>query len=239
MVENGSRILDEAALPSRQGRVAFAYLALQRLRQVQRFQLADAVWGEETPDGWDASLSALLSRLRRLFRDAGLDADIETLSGAVSLRLPPETHIDLSDARSALDLAEGAARSGDAAGAWSNANVAVSILERGFLDGEELPWIVKERLRQRHDLLRGLECLAQATLTSGQFESSVDFSRRCEEIEPFQESAYAREMRAHLAMGNRAEALRTYDRLRNLLSEELGTDPSPRLQALYLEALGS
>jgi DNA-binding SARP family transcriptional activator len=75
-------------------------------------------------------------------------------------------------------------------------------------------------------------------LASGQLESSVDLSRRCEEIEPFQESAYAREMKAHLAMGNRAEALRTYERLRSLLTEELGTDPSPSVHALYLEALG-
>jgi DNA-binding SARP family transcriptional activator len=45
-------------------------------------------------------------------------------------------------------------------------------------------------------------------------------------------------MRAHLELGDRAEALRVYDRCRRLLAEELGADPSPPLEALYLELLG-
>lgn len=44
-------------------------------------------------------------------------------------------------------------------------------------------------------------------------------------------------MRAHLSGGNRAEALRVYDRLRSLLSDELGIDPSPGVERTYLEAL--
>jgi DNA-binding response OmpR family regulator len=36
----------EAALPGRQGRLLFAYLAVNRQRAVTRDELADAVWGE-------------------------------------------------------------------------------------------------------------------------------------------------------------------------------------------------
>lgn len=36
---------------------------------------------------------------------------------------------------------------------------------------------------------------------------------------------------------NRAEASRTYELLRNLLATELGADPVPNVQAVYLEAL--
>ena len=238
MVEDALVVLDESALPARQGRLAFAYLTLQRYRPVQRQELAMAIWGEETPEAWDTSLSALLSRLRRQFRGGGLAAEIETLSGVVTFELPASTWVDLDAARAAIDVAEGHLRSGDDFGAWSNAAVAVSILERGFLHGEELPWVTRERERQRQDLLRGLECLSEVTLTRGQAPLSIEYSRRCLDIEPFRESAVGREMRAHVAMGNRAEALRTFDRFRSLLSEELGTDPSPAVQAVYLEALG-
>jgi hypothetical protein len=41
----------------------------------------------------------------------------------------------------------------------------------------------------------------------------------------------------HLAAGNRAEALRTYERVRALLAEELGVNPSGDLEVAYQRAL--
>jgi len=46
-------------------------------------------------------------------------------------------------------------------------------------------------------------------------------------------------MRAHAAVGNRAEALRVYERCRSVLTEELGVPPSPQTEAVYLEILRS
>lgn len=40
-------------------------------------------------------------------------------------------------------------------------------------------------------------------------------------------------MRAHAATGNRAEVLRTFERCRHLLSEELDADPSAETDALH------
>jgi tetratricopeptide (TPR) repeat protein len=56
-------------------------------------------------------------------------------------------------------------------------------------------------------------------------------------LEPFRESAHLRLMRAHMAAGDRAEALRAYNRCRRLLAEELGVDPSSELRAAYLDLL--
>jgi len=46
-------------------------------------------------------------------------------------------------------------------------------------------------------------------------------------------------MRAHAALGNRAEALRTYHWCRELMADELGVSPSPETEAVYLEVLRS
>ncbi len=53
------------------------------------------------------------------------------------------------------------------------------------------------------------------------------------EVAPYRESAYRQLMTAHAAAGNRAEALRDYERCRALLSADLGVDPSPETQSLY------
>ena len=237
MVETESGLLDEEDMPARQGRIAFAYLVLNRRRPVPRQELAAALWGENPPEAWEASLSALLSRLRGLFRKLSMDADISALSGSVHLSFMGEHWIDLEAARNALDEAEGLMRSGHPKEAWPQAVVALSILERGFLQGEEQLWIIRERERIHGEHLRVLELLADITLALGEAESSLRFARLCCDLEPFRESAYEREMRAEMQMGNRAEALRTYERLRKLLSDELGADPSPALQAVFLLAL--
>jgi DNA-binding SARP family transcriptional activator len=116
MVETPAGLLDEEDLSARQGRIAFAYLLLHRRRPVPRLELATALWGDDPPDAWEASLSALLSRLRRLFRRYAIDADISALSGTVHVRLPGELWIDLDAARNALDEAEGLLRAGQARG---------------------------------------------------------------------------------------------------------------------------
>src|SRR6188472_3085001 len=54
----------EAELPSRQGRLVFAYLTLHRRRIVGRDELADALWPGRVPDSAGATLTSLLSRLR-------------------------------------------------------------------------------------------------------------------------------------------------------------------------------
>ena len=44
-------------------------------------------------------------------------------------------------------------------------------------------------------------------------------------------------MEAHVAAGNRAEALRVYEQCRRLLAEELGAYPSPETESIYRELL--
>ncbi len=111
-LETDSGLLEEARLPARQGLIAFAYLVLQRRRPVPRPELAEAIWGEEVPNAWDTSLSALLSRLRRLFRGVALSGELETLTGSVSLVLTDDAWVDIDAARNAIDEAEGGIRAG-------------------------------------------------------------------------------------------------------------------------------
>ena len=52
-------------------------------------------------------------------------------------------------------------------------------------------------------------------------------------LAPFRETGYRRLMEAHVAAGDRAEALRVYERCRRLLADELGTYPSPETESIY------
>jgi DNA-binding SARP family transcriptional activator len=57
--------------------------------------------------------------------------------------------------------------------------------------------------------------------------------------EPFRETGYRRLMQLLRDQGNRAEALRVYERCRRLLRDELGVSPSSETEALYMALLKS
>jgi DNA-binding SARP family transcriptional activator len=235
---DGRLVVQERDFAGRQGRLAFACLGVNRSRGVPRDELVTALWGESPPDELDATLSAVLSKLRALFRRAGLiAAAIELRHGTVEMRLPAATWIDIEAAANAIDEAEGAVRAGDAARAWSFANVVVSISRRGFLPDEEAPWIEARRARLRLALARALQCLSKISAERGEQGLAVEYAGEVIALEPFRETAYLELMRLHAQMGNRAEALRVFGRCRKLLRDELGTTPSPQTEAAFLEIL--
>ena len=239
LLEHGQHLVTERDLPGRQGRLAFVFLTANRSRPVGRAELVDVLWQEQPPHDTDTALSAILSKLRATLKKAGwpADATIDTHSRSVGIRLPAETWIDIEEAGNAIDEAEGAVRAGDPGRAWGPANVVVSIARRSFLPGAEAPWIEARRAALRGLLVRGLECLAAVSESSGDATLAIQHSTEILGIEPFRETSYRQLMRLHAAMGNRAEALRAFERCRTLLREELGASPSQQTESLFLQIL--
>ena len=238
-IEHGDQLVRERNFPGRQGRVAFVFLALYRHRAVHREELMGALWPGDAAAQTDAGLDPILSKLRGMLKSAGFppaDATIEASSGAVALRLPPETWIDIEAAANALDEAEGALRRHDS-NAWSLANVAVVISRRPFLPDFEAPWIEAQRHTLRALQLRALQCLVSVSAGNNEPLLAIQHASEMVQIDPFRETAYQLLMRMHAAAGDRAEALRVFARCRELLREELGVSPSPQTEAVYLEIL--
>jgi SARP family transcriptional regulator, regulator of embCAB operon len=240
LFEHGERTIADRDLPGRPGRMAFVFLAVNRRRPVSRGDLVEAIWGGDPPGDVDASLNAILSRLRAAMRRIGCAPEgvtIEVQGSLVNLRLRADTWVDVEAAVNALDEAEGLLRVGDDGGAWGCANVAVAIMRRPFLPDLEAPWIESRRAHYRVLLARALQCLAAASETGGQASLAIQYTIEILEVEPFRETAWQQLMRLHAGMGNRAEALQAFARCRELLRDELGASPSPQTEAVFLDIL--
>jgi DNA-binding SARP family transcriptional activator len=231
---NGSRIED--TLPGRRGRVLFAYLVLNRGREVPRDELLMAGWGEEAPIEAGNALSVLLSKLRH-----GLGADRLRGRTAVELLLPQATFVDVEAALEGAHRAESAIAEERWAQAWGPAGIAYHVATRPFLTGLEAPWIDQWRRRLEEVRLRGLECFAAAGLGLGgaALAQAEERARMLTELAPYRETGHLILLEALERRGNVAEALRAYDRLRVLLREELGIAPSPTVQAVHRRLLQS
>jgi DNA-binding SARP family transcriptional activator len=223
---DGERV--EAKLPGRQGRLLFAYLAAHRDREPTRDELAEALWPADPPAAADVALRSLLSKLRR----------VVPLDGH---RLAVAEATDVERADDAVHRAESAVALGEWRRAWGPAQVALFTARRGFLPGEEAPWI--DEIRGRLDELqrRALEAYGEAALGIGGTErgAAVRAGRAVVELAAYRESGYCLLMRALAAEGNTAEALLVYEQLRRLLHAELGAAPSAPTQALHRELLGA
>jgi DNA-binding SARP family transcriptional activator len=232
--ELGGRAFDERRLPGRQGRRAFAYLALERARPVPVDELADAVWGASPSGEWETALRAIVSKLRACLRGLGLDGrwTVAMAAGCYQLALPPEAWVDVEAARRALDEAEGHLRAGRVKAAWGPANVGASVAARPFLAGIDAEWIARQRQALRAIRVRALECLADVAQANGEHPLAAHFARAVVDLEPFRETGWQKLMRAQAGGGNRAEALRAYEQCRRLLADELGVAPSPETEAL-------
>jgi DNA-binding SARP family transcriptional activator/streptogramin lyase len=238
-VETDGVVIDEGRFPGRQGRLLFAYLVAEQGRPVPRDELAEALWGETPPPTWDKALTGLVSKLRSLLTVQGIDG-ATALTGAFGcyrLELPEGSWVDVVAAAHAVHEAETALAAGDLENARNTATLAVSLLRQPFLPGEDAAWVEEKRRELSDGRERALDALADACLRSGDAAEAVRWAEQTIALAPFRETGYRRLMEAHAAAGNRAEALRVYERCRRLLAEELGAYPSPETESIYRSLL--
>ena len=229
---DGERL--EGSLPGRQGRILFAYLVLHRHRLTPREEIIDTLWRGSPRDTADRTLSVLLSRLRKSVGPARIHG-----RGTVQLVLDA-AWIDLEAAEEAIHGAESAIAVEDWPRAWAKAQGALFTARRGFLPGEDAPWIDEVRRRLDTIGIRALEAYGRAALGIGHGELAAarEAGRALVDMAPLRESGHRLLMQALAAEGNVAEALRAYARLEARLRNELGIEPSDPTQRLYEELLG-
>lgn len=230
----GERV--ESRLRGRQGRQLFTYLVVNRNRTITRDELIDAVWPFELPPHAGPALSTLLSQLRAVLGPHAVQGRSE-----VQLLLPPDSWVDIEAALEAIGRAEAAVARGEWQAAWSPANVARTIAERGFFPGYDAPWIDIRRRAVEDLLVEALECLAALGVRLGGSElpAAERAARRLVALAPLRESGHVALMEVRTARGNAAEGLRVYEELRRLLDEDLGTAPGAAAQEVHMRLLAT
>jgi DNA-binding SARP family transcriptional activator/basic membrane lipoprotein Med (substrate-binding protein (PBP1-ABC) superfamily) len=238
-VEAEGVVIDERHFPGRQGRLLFAYLVAERGRPVPRDELADVLWGDVPPATWDKALSVLVSKLRGVLAECGVDGAraLTAAFGCYQLDLPEGIWVDVLAAESAAKEAEGFLETDELESATAAAALAESVTRSPFLPGDDGPWVEEKRRELAEVRARALNALAEASLRTDKPAKAVRWAGLAIEAEPFRETGYRRLMEAHVAAGDRGEALRVYEQCRRLLAEELGAYPSPETESIYRSLL--
>ena len=231
-------VVEGAPLASRRVRIALAVLALERARAVDRHELAEAIWPRELPPTWASALRTVLSQTREALAGIGLGADaLRADAGQVRLHLPAGSSTDIEEVIALTEAAEQAELAGDIEMAIAAATRSAEQLQRELLPFEDGAYLRSWRARLGTARQRALGIQASALVRGGRPHQAIAVAEQAVAAAPFDEDATRRLMSALAAAGDRAQALRAHTRLRVLLREELGVNPSPATERLYLDIL--
>lgn len=218
--------------PPRQ-RALLALLLGHHGRVVDVDHIVAALWGEEPPRTASHAVQVYVSDLRGVLLQACGRPLVVTRRPGYLL----DVGADEVDAAIVVDTVEDAVRldaRGDQDAALARIRPLLPLIEEDPLadvreDGvraELVPGLTRARER-----VWGL--LARCAMRAGDLDDARRAAERCLAADPHDEDAHAVLMEALYLRGRPAEALRHFARVRRLLADELGVDPSPRLVHLH------
>jgi len=221
-------------LASRKGRTLLKLLLARRGSVVPADVLAQALWQGRPPVDPDANLATLVSRLRAVLGPEVIAGDRLGWRFVAG----PGVEVDLVEAERLAG--EAAARlGGEPALALAAAERAVALLGRGpFLaDEPDADWAMPARRDAERLAAQARQLAWEAALAVGDPTRALAHARSATAADSLDEPAWRAVMLAHATAGEPAAALAAYERLRQTLAEELGTDPSVESQTLHLAIL--
>lgn len=194
-----------------------AFLALKD-KPIGRGYVAGVLWPETTTDRANANLRSSLWRAQRSCRQL-------VATTGQRLALTPWVAVDIRSAIAFARRVLDQMTTVNDLGSWSD--LAADLLPDWYDD-----WVLVERERYHQLRLHALEATCERLTAAGRFGDAIDAGLAAVRAEPLRESAHQILIKAHLAEGNRCEAVRQYQRCRQVLFHELGLEPSPTLRAL-------
>ena len=195
-----------------------AFLAVHN-RPLLRLYVAGNLWIDSSEEHANANLRTALWRLHRL--------DFRLVDATRShLSLAPAVLVDLHDltCRARQILRHETAPTRENVDAILNGG---DLLPDWYDD-----WVVVEREQFRQLRLLALETLCSDLSAAGSYATAVEAGLACIAAEPLRESAHRALIGAHLAEGNRVEAIRQFRLYEALVRDELGVEPSAAIRRM-------
>ncbi len=234
-VSRGSEPLP--GFPTQKSRGLFAYLALNRGRGHSRSTLMGRFWGDSPEGVARKNLRTDLWRIRSVLEPSGVEPGscLTVHHDEVALAEKPEPWLDTHAFEAVLDLA---ARVPDPEEQARLLRAALELYRGDLLEGLYHDWCVFERERLRLRFLEALDRMIRHHEARGEWTEAAGYGQRLLAHDPLREQVHRAVIRCHLALGDRAAALRQYEGCVRFLRDELQAEPAADTRALADEARG-
>lgn len=225
----------EIALGSSRRAAVLSVLALHANHAVSRDRLVGEVWGDDPPASATDTVYTYVSTLRRALepgRDRWSAGGILTSgSGSYSLRVD-EQAVDVFRFEALRERGKRHRAAGDHPAECAALEAALGLWRGEALSGIPGPFAEAQRLRLGELRLATMERHAALLVELGRRDEAIAVLRALVAEHPLKERLHAMLMGALHAGGRTLEALGVHDHVRDLLVEELGTEPSADLRTV-------
>src|SRR5436305_6998425 len=221
-------VVDGASRPVRglRRKAVLAVLALHRGEIVSTDRLIDLVWNGTAPATALNTLQSHVSHLRHVLG-----------SKTAILARPPGYLLDLGQDATDLEVAERlierGQRGADHDRSAADLRAALALWRgRPLVDVTGLTWLDEQADRLEQLRVKAEQALLETRLALGEHDELIPELIRLARQHPFDEQLHGKLMLALYRSGRQADALRTFQRLRHKLREDLGIDPSQAVREL-------
>lgn len=225
--------IDLTSLETRKAQELLCYLLLHRQRPHSREVLATVFWSNTPTAQSRANLRKTLWQLQSVLHGQ-LDCDL-VLADTEWVRINTNVtfSFDVADLENSVALVSG--QRGEEMSATSAATVssAVELYRGDLLEGWYQEWCLFERERIQNLYLSLIEKLMGYYEHHHEYERGLQCGAELLRFDRTREDTYRRLMRIHFQAGDRAGALRQYERCVSALREELDIGPSVPTIDLY------
>jgi DNA-binding SARP family transcriptional activator len=217
---------------SRQSISFLAYLVLYRELDHPREVMIEHFWSSHEPVRARSCLGTALSRLRKVLNVEGHDWLELSARGEPRLSLSAPIWCDVVAFETGIAPALTAPAGALEPSLLGNLVAALAHYRGDLLLGWYDSWVLTERERLRLLCLRGYRRLMEHYAAIDDLENALAAGQAALRIEPLQELVQQRVIELYHASGQRAAAIRQYERLAEILKDELGIAPCKTTRAL-------
>ncbi|MGH3374691.1 MAG: AfsR/SARP family transcriptional regulator, partial [Actinoallomurus sp.] len=222
-------------------RVLLARLLIEGGHPVSADRLCDDLWEGHPPAGAVSSIHSHISRLRTVLEPErtrrGQGTVLVSGPAGYTLNAPPDSR-DVTRFEESVNRARGLLARGRLVDARRDVERGLSLWRGAALaDAADHAFAAREISRLEDIRMAAGELDAAVLLQQGEHEKAALIAEELTARSPLREAAWALQMRALYLAGRPAEALRRYETIRTLLTEELGTVPGPELSDVHVAVL--
>jgi len=214
----------------------FCYLLLHRDHSLPRETLASILWLETTTTQSKKNLRQALWQLQSALGSQNEPANDRLLlvdPDWVQLNSEADLWLDVAEFERVYNLVQKTPGQEIDNTAAQLLQETVQLYQGPLLEGWYQDWCLLERERLQSMYLAMLDKLMNFTEAHYDYETGLLYGMRIMCYDRARERTHRRMMRIYYLLGDRAEALRQYERCAAALDEELGISPSKSTQALY------